>query len=248
MTALIDGDTLVFKIAITHQEDVDWEDGEPPVTSFDLNLAIRTLRKYLDEILTKVKCTEYEMYLTGSNNFRHSLGSYKENRKSKELPIGLDELKEYARDYLGATIVDGIEADDIVVYLKTKYPKKYIVCAVDKDILYQCEGKHYNYNTEKTIRTSKEDAEKYLYYQVLTGDSTDGYGGCYNIGKVKAEKLLSNTTDYESIVAKEYKKAKHTYEYMLSQYRMASMHQYNGTEIILHELKITEKEYDELKS
>lgn len=34
----------------------------------------------------------------------------------------------------------------MVVYLKTTHPLQYVLCAIDKDVLYQTEGNHYNYN------------------------------------------------------------------------------------------------------
>ena len=247
MIALIDADTIIFKIAITHQDDFSWDgEGSDEDSYFDYNLAVRTLETDLKKLLETTKCSEYEFHLTGSNNFRHDLGSYKENRKGKVLPVGLKPLRQYAIENLGAIVAEGMEADDVVVHLKNTYPDKYILCAIDKDVLYQSVGKHYNYNTEETIRVTEEEANKYMYWQVLTGDTTDGYKGCHRIGKVKATKALDESPRhlYERVVAEMYKKAGHDYGYMLSQYRMASMNQFDGTQITLMDLELTEKDYE----
>lgn len=249
--ALIDGDTIIFKVAVTHQDDFSWDEDSEDDSYFDYQLACRTLHKELKAILDKVKCREYEFHLTGSNNFRHTLGDYKQNRKDKVLPVGLQPLRQYAMENLTAFMAEGMEADDVVVYKKNHFPDDYVLCAIDKDVLYQSVGKHYNYNTGETVRVTAEEANRYMYFQVLTGDTTDGYKGCYKIGKVKAAQMLeANPEDYEMIVAKAYKKAGHDYDYMLSQYRMASMNQYNGElhEIVLHELKLTKEDYDGIKA
>ena len=247
--ALIDADTIIFKIAITHQDDFSWDSEAEDDSYFDYNLAVRTLNTELNKLLEKVKCDAYEFHLTGSNNFRHELGDYKQNRKDKVLPIGLQPLRQYAMENLAAIMAEGMEADDVVVHLKNTYPDKYVLCAIDKDVLYQSVGKHYNYNTEETVRVTEEEANQYMYFQVLTGDATDGYKGCHRVGKVKAKKALDEAPRhlYERVVAELYKKAGHDYGYMLSQYRMASMNQFDGTQIVLMDLELTEKEYNELK-
>ena len=246
MIALVDADTIIYKIAITHQTEVDWGDGEPD-TTFDESLAIKTLKNDLAEMLSTVECSKHELWLTGSNNFRHELGSYKENRKDKVLPVGLKVLRAYAMEHLEANMAEGMEADDVVVHLKNTQPDDYVLCAIDKDVLYQSVGTHFNYNKNEWVSVTKAEANRYMYFQVLTGDVTDGYKGCLRVGKVGAEKLLVNPNTYELSVAKAYKKAGHDYGYMLSQYRMASMNQWNGTEIVLMNLEMTEKEYNELR-
>ena len=248
MKALIDADTIVFTVAITNQEDFSWDEDAEDDSYFDFKAATIALHKGISDVLEATKCTEYEFHMTGSNNFRHDLGSYKANRKDKVLPVGIQPLRAYAMEHLGGIMAEGMEADDVVVHLKNTNPEDYVVCAIDKDVLYQSVGKHYNYNKNEWVTVSQEEATQYMYFQVLTGDVTDGYKGCTRVGKVGATKILDGSKNYELDVAKAYKKAGHDYGYMLSQYRMASMNQFNGSEIVLHELQITEKEYNGLKT
>ena len=50
-------------------------------------------------------------------------------------------------------------------------------CRTDKD-LKQVPGVHYNWRTDCMERVTTPDADYWFYFQVLTGDSTDGYSGC----------------------------------------------------------------------
>lgn len=101
---------------------------------------------------------------------------------------------------MNTKIAVGIEADDMVVYLKDNNYDKYILCAIDKDVLYQTEGSHYDYGRETTVTINKDEAIWFAYYQTLSGDATDGYKGCPGIGKVKATKLIEGIYDEVEIM------------------------------------------------
>jgi hypothetical protein len=72
----------------------------------------------------------------------------------------------------------------------TKIEGKKIIVSEDKDMR-SIPG--WLYNPSKDVNPqyiSEHEADRYHLYQTLTGDSTDGYKGCPNIGPVKATKIL----------------------------------------------------------
>lgn len=115
---------------------------------------------------------------------------YKSNRKNSRLPSGIEELWKYAVSKEESFITSGMEADDMVVYLKHAYPDQYFLCAIDKDVLFQTVGTHYNYGKSIFVRTTKEEALYFKYLQCLIGDPTDGYKGVPRIGDARGRKLL----------------------------------------------------------
>ncbi|MGH7746922.1 MAG: hypothetical protein ACREQ5_19535, partial [Candidatus Dormibacteria bacterium] len=60
---------------------------------------------------------------------------------------------------------------------------------IDKD-LDQIPGKHYNFMKEVSYEVSKEEAQRFFYFQLLCGDSIDNVPGCKGIGPKKADKAL----------------------------------------------------------
>ena len=127
---------------------------------------------------------------TGKGNFRHSvLPTYKSNRRGKPKPVLLDTLIEHAWDSWDCKEVDCLEADDIMGILATRSPGRHIMATIDKD-LKQIPGIHYNWKKEQIKDIEPCEADYWFYFQVLTGDSTDGYGGCPGIGVARAGKVL----------------------------------------------------------
>ena len=115
--------------------------------------------------------------------------------------------------------------------------------------MYQTEGEHDNYVKDDFITVTKEDTIKYLFYQALVGDASDGYKGCKGIGDKKAKELLSYYTDGKKIPIEKlesylYKmllptfiSKGHNEDYFLQTLRLASMHQYNGSTVDLFSVK-----------
>lgn len=91
-------------------------------------------------------------------------------------------------------MVEPLEADDVMGILMTKYPGKYILASIDKD-LKQIPGQHYNWDKDEFKEVSLDEGNLFFYTQVLTGDPTDGYSGCPNIGPKRASKILEIVGD-----------------------------------------------------
>ena len=130
-TAFVDADYLVYRVGFK-SDDISEE------------IACSRLQEMLfDAVFVKLKCDDYDVFITGRTNFRYALATthpYKGNRKNLEKPLHYEALREKLVA-LGATISENQEADDDVGIASTKY-EGWIV-HVDKD-LDQLPGWHYN--------------------------------------------------------------------------------------------------------
>lgn len=231
MTALIDADSFLYKIGFSLEEELD--DGTFYVDLQEAKLALDGL---IESIMFETDCDDYELWLTGGNNFRYDIAKehlshdYKHNRKDKRKPDKLLEMTKYLRVKHKARVTPFCEADDVVVAKAIEAPDDYILCAIDKDVLYQTPGNHWNYGKQEWVRVDKALALWYPYYQTLVGDVTDGYKGAFRIGEVKAKKILGEPQQYNerqlwARVLWTYRKCKQTKEEALATMRLANMRQ-----------------------
>tara|TARA_R110000822_G_scaffold14172_9_gene50125 strand:+ start:6754 stop:7533 length:780 start_codon:yes stop_codon:yes gene_type:complete len=244
MIALVDADSLLYKVGFAIEERVIWNEMEVLAglelekdESYytDIKQCYRTFDQLMSNVTCATDCDASFLIFSGTDNFRLSLPtSYKENRKDFRKPTGYREILDYAIETYNTKTVNGIEADDYVVWLKMSAPEDYIVCAIDKDVLYQTEGTHYNYHTGEEVEVREKDAIRFAYFQTLVGDSSDGYKGCPGIGAVKAGKLLDGLKTeremWEAVVAA-YEKKGLTEEDALWIMRLANMRQFDGTKV-----------------
>ena len=196
---LIDGDSLMYYEAFKEQTEEEAIDG---------------INKRLLHMCKETSTSKYIGFLTKGSCFRYKVAKSKgyKSTRPKERPELLYKLKEYLQNTLKFDIVEQLEADDLVCYWDNKLEEETIICSPDKDVLKQTAGKHYNYRWTKESRgswvtTSKEDAEKFLWQQVLMGDSTDGIPGLPGIGEKTALKILESREHYDAyntVVLKQY--------------------------------------------
>lgn len=218
MIALIDADSLIYKTGFTFEEKVVWNEleiscgyEEEPQVSHDADLLLskRAIDNIIENILFNTGCDEAELWLTGKGNFRYDVKEdYKGNRVDSRKPIVFDELWDYLIKEYGANVAEGYEADDVVVFKKEESPDDYVLCAIDKDVLLQTEGYHYNYGKDEYIKITKSFSEYFFYFQTLTGDVVDGYSGCKGIGNVAAVKALGFPKENKKEFTEFLKKAK----------------------------------------
>lgn len=251
--ALIDADTIAYTACLNVEvenevlprefySDEEWAELEPKITEdgfyyeTDPELALAKANEKIQRILDKTGCQEYELHFTGGReNFRYEIAKeygneYKANRNNFRTPAGLLRLKEDLRGIIHTKY----EADDAVVFLKEKYPDKYILCAVDKDVLNSIAGKHFNYyesakyNIEmKWIEVDRHTAITWPFIQTLTGDKTDNVIGLHRVGPKKAEKILAGCFTMAELwqaVLNAYKAAGRDANEALLNYNLVSMH------------------------
>lgn len=178
---LIDGDIVAYRAGFA-TEGLLPEDAEEKVDEL--------LGYILDA--TTFDGEPYQIYLTGSGNFRYDIAfsyEYKGNRRGTAKPEHLDHIRDYLSDYYSAVTSAGEEADDLIAIEATSLGPHTIIASVDKDFL-QVPCIHYN--TGKGIWTNQDEWNGLLFFyeQILTGDKADNIVGLKGIGPVKAKRIL----------------------------------------------------------
>ena len=190
-TALVDGDILVYRIGFSNEDEAE-------------HVALVSMDNYIEEILHGSECSEYEVFLTGKNNFRKALyPAYKANRKAPR-PKHYDALRKHLIEIEGAHVSNGQEADD---ELGIRQTYETIICSIDKDLL-MIPGRHYNFVHRKHSEITELEGRHNFYMQLLTGDPTDNIPGIYKVGPVKATSMLAGCQEiheYNEAVLKAYK-------------------------------------------
>lgn len=233
--ALIDGDVLAYREAASSQKTFLWaEDGEdecpdPSVALDDLDDVKEGVAEKIEEWRIAAGAKEVMVALGDSvNNWRKLiLPTYKGNRDPAKRPLLLKELRAWITSRYPAPSYPWLEGDDILGMLSTGgYTGKHtpVVVSVDKDMRTLPGVLIYDPLKEKFHRTTRDDAVRYHLEQTLSGDVTDGYGGCPQIGKVRASKLLAGLTsvdDMWTVVLETYAKKGLDAAYALTQARVA---------------------------
>ena len=187
---LIDGDSLMY-----------YEMDKPT-----LEEAIYGLDQRINTMLNECNTSKYCGFLTEKSCFRYRVAfNYKGNRKGRPKPPIFYALREYLKQRYEFWSVAELEADDLVSYYSYTDDRSTIICSPDKDVLYQCVGMHYNYQKAEFLHTSPDEALKFLWKQVLMGDSTDNIQGIPGVGAKTSENWLKDRTkDFEAFALKKY--------------------------------------------
>lgn len=257
LVALIDADTLAYTACLnTEQQEClmeqdlytkedyeellnheNYDEANHCIWTNNIELAYSKALEKLQKILEKTGCQTCELHFTGGReNFRYQVKpDYKANRTGMRTPTGLKELKAKLLENFDGTISTSWEADDIVVCKKVNNPDKYIMVAVDKDLLYSVEGTHFNYYESskynidmKFQEVDANTAMRWAYIQCLIGDTTDNIEGIKGIGPKKAEKILagcSTHADYWYAVANAFEEAGKDLMDAIETMRLVNMYQ-----------------------
>ncbi len=190
MIALIDADIVCYQAA-SMAEGKDPFDGTPrkDITLDDAWYQVMTA---VDDILVGCGCEAFMMVLSPDDrsNFRKTVfPAYKANRNPKPKPALYWPLIERCRNELDGFSIGNMEGDDVMGILHTENSDTTVIVSSDKDML-TIPGRVYNPRHGEIVEVSLNEANYNWLTQTLTGDSTDGYGGCPRVGKVKAAKAL----------------------------------------------------------
>ena len=184
MIALIDGDILTYRIGFSCNDE-------------SFGIARHRLGDTIETICEELGTEEFELFITGKGNFRNDYAvtePYKGNRKG-ERPVHYDALREYMLE-IGATLVEGEEADDAIAIRATELGDECWIVSIDKDFD-QVKGWHYNFVKKQQYYISNMQGTLNFYMQFLTGDRIDNIIGVKGIGAVRAKKLLEGKTERE---------------------------------------------------
>ena len=152
---LIDADIVAFKAATSVERPVDWGDGMWTLHAYE-HEGIQYIHDYLNKVTDKIGEGEFVMFITDPVNWRKDiLPSYKSNRKATRKPLLLKALRQYLLDEMGAVMVAGMEADDLLGITSTNEPDCVIV-SEDKDLAtIPCQL--FNPAKDDAVRTITED-------------------------------------------------------------------------------------------
>lgn len=187
MIALLDSDVIAYRSAIACKDE-------------DITMACRKADNVIVDVLLNCDLDDlyydkWELYLTGSNNFRHGIAvtaPYKGNRAG-EKPHHLAGVRKHLIEKWGAVVSEGQEADDAIGIRSTELLNQCVMVSVDKDFL-QLEGHHYSFVKRVHHKITKHQGMLNFYQQLLTGDATDNIIGLHGIGPKTAAKMLAETT------------------------------------------------------
>ena len=175
-TALVDGDIVAYRCAAASERE-------------DLEVALFRTNDLMDRIIHETGSDSYQVFLTGSNNFRYNYNpEYKANRKDTVRPQWLQQVREHLVVNWKATVEDEQEADDALgIYQMAN--KDTIICSIDKDLL-MIPGEHYDF--VKGIRRDQFTipAIRHFYYQLIMGDRTDNIFGFDGKARQSVPKFL----------------------------------------------------------
>lgn len=172
----------------------------------DFDRVVHNVNGLVSKILINTKAKEYLGFVGKGRGFRKELfPDYKSNRNDVIYPPYLKETKQHLIDYWNFIEVSQFEPDDAVCILKKRDPE-IVISAMDKDIIYNIAGNHYNYKTHEWVNTDVISADKTFWKSMIIGDTADGIPGLSGKGKKYIDKVFETnlTKKYIEIVLQEY--------------------------------------------
>lgn len=130
----------------------------------------------IDNIIKATKPDALLICLSKGPYFRHEItkglnkDGYKAHRQYTKKYVKL--LKEYLYDEYNGYCHQGVEADDLVVYFKNKFPS-WKISAIDSDVLKSVVGTHYNYRKDDFVTTLSDEIDPYFKKQLISGQTKD---------------------------------------------------------------------------
>ena len=198
--ALLDGDIFAYEVAAGAEEPIKWDDDLWTLHAFE-EPAKAKLDSRIHSLAEAVGADRVIVCLSDKDNWRNKvLPTYKSNRAHVRRPMLLSVLKEYLEVSFETFIRPGLEADDVLGILSTWKGLKgeKVIITKDKD-LQTIPGLHYLSHKEElgVFEVTEKEADDWHLIQTLTGDTTDGYGGCPGIGIETAKKIIEEPHGWE---------------------------------------------------
>jgi DNA polymerase-1 len=216
---LIDADFFFYRAASASEMEQEYS---PDLTVIvgDFRRGKQIVEQELTKLRSRFDSDDIILFFTDSKNFRKGIDpNYKGNR-IKRKPCGYLKLKNWGLEAYPSLIMPTLEADDALGIVATSGEyDNFVLISPDKD-MQQIPCRLYNLKEEWTVDPA--DAERKLYEQALTGDSTDGYAGCPTVGPKRAGIILDKAKgDYWPAVVEAFESVGLTYEDALRNLRLA---------------------------
>lgn len=235
---LIDGDLYAYRACAAAEEEIDWGDDIWSLSS-DLKEAKKIFQEFINRTCDALETGSFVVCLSDSDNFRKSLDPlYKGGRKKVRKPVGYPAFIKWVEKTYRWHREPLLEADDLLGILGTAPGHNTIMVSDDKD-LRSIPGKLYRPMSGELLNIKQADADMWFYTQTLTGDVTDGYHGCPSVGPKTAEKMLSRSPTWKTVVDA-YAKQKLNSHYALTQARLARILRFDDWDVDKGTIKLWE--------
>jgi len=213
ITALIDGDELIYKsgyagqrtvyeVYVDQEEEdgwiaifprkrdaIEWVNNQedliivPRIVVGPLHAVIHNVDSRVATILRRSGAHEPAICFSHHSNFRYDCATflpYKGNRSKDARPDYYHQIKHHLETNYPYIELEYLEADDVMGIIQTLNTEDTIICSQDKDML-MIPGKNYNPNNGKITHIYEDDANRFFFTQMLTGDMTDNIPGLYQL-------------------------------------------------------------------
>ena len=221
---VIDGDTVLYGSFAYREYKPRADGSLPTYTEEqDTNYLLNGLARF-KKLISRIEEATYAdrtvLVVKGEGNFRVDLfPEYKAHRKGAYRPVNdfVNALRKFSIDCLGAIPAHNMEADDLARIMFNEEAAKGntpIIAHIDKDFM--CiPGLHFRFANVfrpatlkkpagrtvmfygpdvSVINVTEEEATRFYYTQLLTGDSTDGIGGLPRVAIQRATAILEDCT------------------------------------------------------
>ena len=220
-TLLIDGDVIVFRVALQVEQAIDWGNDLWTLHS-DMSTAKQRFDIEIQDLMTDLKGSSCVLTFSEKHTFRHDINlQYKSNREGKRKPLVFPRLREYGLAEYDSECWPLLEADDVLGIMQTSM-KDTVLVSIDKDMM-TIPGYHYNpdHPERGVIEVTPEEAEMSFLCQAIAGDPVDGSAGCPGLGMKRGRKLLEEKGNVWSTVVEAYESRHLSEEVALMNARMA---------------------------
>ena len=218
---LVDADFFFYRAASSSEEEHEYN---PDLTVIvgDFKRGKSIVEHELTKLRQRFNSDDILLFFTDRTNFRKTIDpSYKGNR-TKRKPCGYLKLKNWGMETYPSLVYPTLEADDVLGIVATNGSvKDFVLISPDKDMA-QIPCRIYDLKTEYV--QTPEAANRLLYKQCLTGDSTDGYKGCAGVGPKRADQILDKAKgNYWQAVVKAFEEAEMTEEDAIRNLQLAKI-------------------------
>lgn len=196
---LIDADLIIFRSCAAVEKDIRWSsvtgdesDDDIHTVVADAGDAYLNVERAVERMTKRFDTDDVLMCISAGRNFRYDVCStYKANRKGSRKPAAYNAVLERVEANYPSFKHDGIEADDIMGIFGSRDPNT-IICSMDKDMKTVPSTV---WNGKDLMKIDRATADWWFFYQVLVGDTADGYTGIPGVGPKKAEAILAGKGD-----------------------------------------------------
>lgn len=158
------------------------------------------------------------LFFSHHRNFRKEIDPDYKGKRTKRKPVGYKRLLDWCEDNFYTIRLPGLEADDCLGLDCHNDPSDFILVSPDKDMK-QIACRLFNGETEITV--TQEEADRWFWTQIITGDPVDGYKGIPGAGPAKAKKILDKAEDPWQAILQAYLDAGLTEEDAIRNARLA---------------------------